>query len=78
MRAMVVRDRHLSIPYGRVFQHFGSNALRIAHVRGHRCELISRNGHTINLRPQLADEIAHAVRAQSVVLDGEICCLTLL
>jgi ATP-dependent DNA ligase len=25
--------------------------------------------------PQLAEEIAHAVRAQRVMLDGEICCL---
>jgi ATP-dependent DNA ligase len=25
--------------------------------------------------PQLAEEIAHAVRARNAVLDGEICCL---
>ena len=47
----------------------------LAHVRGHRCELISRNGHTFKQWPQLAEEIAHAVRAHSAVLDGEICCL---
>jgi hypothetical protein len=25
--------------------------------------------------PQLAEEVAHAVRRRSAVLDGEICCL---
>ena len=47
----------------------------LAHVPGHRCELISRNGHTFKQWPQLAEELAHAVRARSAVLDGEICCL---
>ena len=47
----------------------------LAHVRGHRCELVSRNGLTFKQWPQLAEEIAHAIRAQSAVLDGEICCL---
>jgi len=47
----------------------------LAHVRGHRCELVSRNGHTFKQWPQLAEEIAHAVRAHSCVLDGEVCCL---
>ena len=47
----------------------------LAHVRGHHCELISRNGHTFKQWPQLSEEIAHAVRAHSAVLDGEICCL---
>ena len=47
----------------------------LAHVRGHHCELVSRNGHTFKQWPQLAEELAHAVRAQSCVLDGEICCL---
>jgi ATP-dependent DNA ligase len=26
----------------------------LAHVRGHRCELVSRNGHVFKLWPQLA------------------------
>ena len=39
------------------------------------CELVSRNGHRFKQWPQLAEEIAHAVRAFSCVLDGEICCL---
>ena len=39
-----------------------------------RCELISRNGHTFTEWSQLADELAHAVRADGAVLDGEICC----
>ena len=47
----------------------------LAHVRGHHCELVSRNGHTFKQWPQLAEEIAHAVRTHSCVLDGEICCL---
>jgi bifunctional non-homologous end joining protein LigD len=47
----------------------------LAHVRGHRCELISRNGHTFKSWPHLAEEIAHTVRSRSAVLDGEICCL---
>lgn len=53
----------------------GFRALAI--VRGHRAELVSRNGHTFKSWPQLAEEIAHAVRAHSAVLDGEICCLEL-
>jgi len=47
----------------------------VAHVRGHHCELVSRNGHTFKQWPQLGEEIAHAVRAFSCVLDGEVCCL---
>ena len=47
----------------------------LAHIRGHRCELISRNRHTFKQWPQLAEEIAHAVRAHSAVLDGDIWCL---
>jgi ATP-dependent DNA ligase len=49
----------------------------LAYVRGHRCELISRNGHVFRSWPQLAEEVARAVRADSAVLDGEICCLNL-
>ena len=47
----------------------------LAHVRGHRSALVSRNGHTF--KQQLAEEIAHAVRAFSCVLDGEVCRLAL-
>jgi ATP-dependent DNA ligase len=46
----------------------------LAHVRGHHW-LISRNGHTFKQWPQLAEDLAHAVRTHSAVLDGEICCL---
>lgn len=49
--------------------------LALAHIRGHRCELVSRNGHRFARWPQLAEDLAHAVRAQSAVFDGEICCL---
>jgi bifunctional non-homologous end joining protein LigD len=34
-----------------------------------------RNGHVFKSWPQLAEEIAHSVRAHSAILDGEICCL---
>jgi ATP-dependent DNA ligase len=44
-------------------------------VKGRHCTLISRNGHTFNSWPQLAEEIAHSVRAHSAILDGEICSL---
>lgn len=47
----------------------------LAVVQGHRCELVSRNGQVFKSWPQLAEEIAHSVRARDVVLDGEICCL---
>jgi bifunctional non-homologous end joining protein LigD len=47
----------------------------LAHVQGHRCTLVSRNGNIFRSWPQLAEEIAQSVRAHSVVLDGEICCL---
>ena len=44
----------------------------VAYVTGHRCELVSRNGQRFKSWPQLAEEIAHAVKVQSAVLDGEI------
>jgi bifunctional non-homologous end joining protein LigD len=44
-----------------------------AHVEGHHCVLVSRNGHVFKSWPQLAEEVAHAVRAHSAVLDREIC-----
>ena len=47
----------------------------LAHVNGHHCQLVSRNGHVFKSWPYLAEEIAHAVRAHSAVLDGEIVCL---
>jgi bifunctional non-homologous end joining protein LigD len=36
---------------------------------------VSRNGHPFKSWPYLVEEIAHAVRAYSAVLDGEIVCL---
>ena len=41
----------------------------LAHVRGHRCELMSRNGYAFKQWPQLAEEVAHAIPAFSAVLD---------
>jgi ATP-dependent DNA ligase len=40
----------------------------LAHIEGHRCSLVSRNGHVFRSWPQLAEEMAHAVRAESTVL----------
>ena len=47
----------------------------LAHVNGHHCQLISRNGYVYKSWPYLSEEIAHAVRARSAILDGEIACL---
>jgi ATP-dependent DNA ligase len=54
-------------------KHDGFRAL--AHVDGHRCDLVSRNGHTFKHWPQLCEELAHAVKAHDAVIDGEIVCL---
>jgi bifunctional non-homologous end joining protein LigD len=47
----------------------------LAYVERHHCRLVSRTGHIFTGWPQLAEEMAHAVRSESVVLDGEVCCL---
>ncbi len=47
----------------------------LAHIDGHQCLLVSLNGHVFKSWPQLAEEVAHAVRCKSAVIDGEICCL---
>jgi bifunctional non-homologous end joining protein LigD len=54
-------------------KHDGFRALAI--IEGHRCRLVSRNGHTYGQWPQLTEELAHAVRAHHAVLDGEVVCL---
>ena len=54
-------------------KHDGFRAL--AHVDGHQCTLRSRRGHVYTQFPMLNEELAHAVRAPSCVLDGEIVCL---
>jgi bifunctional non-homologous end joining protein LigD len=54
-------------------KHDGFRAL--AHIDRYSCRLISRSGHVFGQWPQLAEELAHAVRAESAVLDGEIVCL---
>ena len=43
----------------------------LAHIGGHHCQLVSRNSQILKRWPQLSEEIAHAVRAHSAVLDGE-------
>jgi bifunctional non-homologous end joining protein LigD len=53
----------------------GDSLEALAYIQGHRCELISRNGHAFKSWPQLSEKIAHAVRCRSAVLDGEVCCL---
>jgi bifunctional non-homologous end joining protein LigD len=47
----------------------------LAYIDGHRCRLVSRRGNVFNSWPYLREEIAHAVRCSSAVLDGEIACL---
>jgi bifunctional non-homologous end joining protein LigD len=47
----------------------------LAHIHGHRCTLVSRNGHVFKSWPQLTEEIAPGVRAHDAILDGEIVCL---
>jgi hypothetical protein len=47
----------------------------LAYIRGHQCQLVSRNGTVFKSWQQLAEEIAHAVRVNDAILDGEICCL---
>ena len=45
-----------------------------AFIDGHRCRLVSRNGHTFKHRPYLEVELAHAICCDSAVLDSEIVC----
>lgn len=47
----------------------------LAFIDGHRCRLVSRRNNEYKSWPQLAEELAHAVRCHSAVLDGEIVCL---
>jgi bifunctional non-homologous end joining protein LigD len=54
-------------------KHDGFRAFAI--VSGHRCTLVSRRGHVFSQWPQLAEELAHTMKADHAVLDGEIVCL---
>jgi bifunctional non-homologous end joining protein LigD len=54
-------------------KHDGFRALAI--VEGHRCRLVSRRGHPFTKWTLLCEEIAHSVRANDAVLDGEVVCL---
>ncbi len=54
-------------------KHDGFRAL--AYVEGHRCQLVSRHGHTFTKFGILETEISHSLRAMRAVLDGEIVCL---
>jgi len=54
-------------------KHDGFRAL--AHVEGHHCRLVSRNGHTFSKWGVLCTEISHSIRAHDALLDGEIVCL---
>ena len=51
-------------------KHDGFRAL--ARIEGHHCTLLSRRGHVYTQFPMLQTEIAHAIRAHSAMLDGEI------
>jgi ATP-dependent DNA ligase len=63
----------LIIRIGSEVKHHGFRAL--AHVDGHHCKLVSRNGHTFKHWPQLCEELARAVKPHDAVIDGEIVCL---
>jgi bifunctional non-homologous end joining protein LigD len=54
-------------------KHDGFRAFAV--VSGHHCTLVSRRGHVFQQWPQLAEELAHTVKAEHAVLDGEIVCL---
>jgi bifunctional non-homologous end joining protein LigD len=54
-------------------KHDGFRALAV--VDRYSCTFVSRNGHTFTQWPQLQEEVAHAVRVERAVLDGEIVCL---
>jgi bifunctional non-homologous end joining protein LigD len=54
-------------------KHDGFRAL--AYIEDGRGRLVSRNGHVFQAWPDLANEIAGAIRCSSAVLDGELCCL---
>jgi bifunctional non-homologous end joining protein LigD len=47
----------------------------LAHIEGHHCRLVSRGGHVFKQWPYLCVELAHAVRCDSAILDGEVVCL---
>ena len=47
----------------------------LALIDGHRCRLVSRRDNVYKSWPYLCEELAHAVRCESAVLDGEIVCL---
>lgn len=47
----------------------------LAHIDGRQCRLVSRRGHVFGKFNLLAEEIAHSVRADRAILDGEIVCL---
>ena len=73
MRLLRVPDHSITRTFLYEVKHDGFRAL--AHVEGHQCRLVSRNGHVFRRWPQLAEELAHALRCWSAVIDGEICCL---
>src|SRR4051794_25535209 len=47
----------------------------LAHIQDAKGELVSRNGNVFRGFAELATWIAEHLRVESVVLDGEICCL---
>jgi bifunctional non-homologous end joining protein LigD len=74
MRVIPMRLFRISEPFDDsqfVFEPKIDGFRALAHIRGHRCDLISRNGHAFKSSPQLAEELAHALRCQSAVV--EIC-----
>lgn len=54
-------------------KHDGFRAL--AYIDRYECQLVSRRPHVYRQFPMLETEMAHAVRATSCIVDGEIVCL---
>ena len=47
----------------------------LAHIQGHRCTLMSRNGHRFQILAAARKGRSRTPPAHSATLDGEICCL---
>jgi ATP-dependent DNA ligase len=73
-----MRLRRISEPFDHpnfIFEPKIEGLGALAYIRWHHCRLVSRNGSIFKSCPQLAEEVAHAVRASDAIFDGEMCCL---
>ena len=58
-----------------LFEPKGDGFRALAYIDGHRCRLISRRGNMFKSWDLLCEKLAHAVRCDDAVIDGEIVCL---